>query len=137
MNPQSNQQARRMVMMFRAAGQTSAAQLKMNRQPAPRIPMPPSNRLTVSDTDNDLGHGSLLRLHSLDTSGKGQYFYGIDDQGRKTLWFATKTLSCASASAKGFRSPTRNWNDPRMGPPGPMLCSPRNPSRPPCPAGVA
>ena len=70
--------------------------------------------LTVSDTDHDLGHGSLPRRHPLDTNGKGQYFHGIDDHGRKTLWFAPKTLGRVRIGHR-VQITTREWNDPRLG----------------------
>jgi len=56
--------------------------------------MPPTTHLTltVSDTDHDLGHGSRTCRHPSDTNGKGQYFHGISDHGRKSLWFASETL---------------------------------------------
>jgi len=78
--------------------------------------MPPTTRLTltVSDTDHDLGHGSRPRRHPSDTHGKGQYFHGIDDHGRKSLWFAPETLGSVHIGHR-VQITTREWNDPRLG----------------------
>ena len=49
---------------------------------------PTRHTVTVSDVGPDRGHGSLPRRHPANTTGTGEYFHGIDDEGRKALWFA-------------------------------------------------